>query len=127
MKREGRAAASSGTALDESALGGVSSEISVRGDDARAYSDGLRRRRLASHRLVPLDDGRRDPWSRTGLRRRSSFGLSRDALLAEARRLRDEGWQLWEIERVLELERDVPMTPNERAVAALFDELERSA
>ena len=127
MKREARAAENSGTGLDESALGGVSSDTIVRGDDARAYCDALGRRRAASHRLEPLGDGRRDPWARPVLGQRSTFGLSRAALLAEARRLRDEGWQGWEIERVLELGRGRLLTPNERAVAALFDELERSA
>ncbi len=129
MTRESRPT-SGRTTLDTSLLGGVDSGTRVRGDEARAYCDGLRRRRAASDRLVPLTSGQRDPWPRPVLDRRSTYGLAREDVLAEARRLRDQGWQAWEIDLRLDLTaftKALPRTANQRAVTAVFAEHERSA
>jgi hypothetical protein len=74
----------------------------------------IRRRRLASWRCMPLEDGRRDPLDRPlpGLRHQgvvntsvspSCFGLTAAELVAEAARLRRLGWSHGEIRYRLDL------------------------
>jgi hypothetical protein len=79
-----------------------------------ALADQLRRRREAALRLVPLDGGFvRDPLAAVAPRPRtpSAFGLSPTELITEAWRLRDSGWQGWEIAATL-------VRPSELGVAS---------
>lgn len=57
----------------------------------------LRRRRAAAARLPRLGDGRHDPLALAHRSRPSAFGLDSQALVAEARRCAEAGWQPWEI------------------------------
>ena len=58
----------------------------------------LRRRRAASWRLVPLDQGLRDPFDRTRTPPGpSDFSLTRAELTAEVDRCRGLGWADWEL------------------------------
>lgn len=65
-----------------------------------ALDSGLRRRRDASSRCPPLEDGRRDPFNTGGEPQEPAhFGLNRDELFQEVRRLQVTGWSSWEIRR----------------------------
>lgn len=65
-----------------------------------ALDAGMRRRRDASSRCPPLEDGRRDPLNPCGEPQEPGhFGLNRDELFQEVRRLQVTGWSLWEIRR----------------------------
>lgn len=68
---------------------------------AEAVLAALRRRRLASLRLPPLEDGRRDtldPSDPTGFRVAPFVaGLEAWELAAEGRRLERAGWESWEL------------------------------
>lgn len=74
----------------------------------------IARRREAALRLPPIGDAFiRDPLERNldATRRPSTFGLGFGELIAEARRLRANGWAPWEIAEVL-------VRPAELGVAA---------
>jgi hypothetical protein len=61
-------------------------------------STSLIRRRLASLRCPPLNDGRRDPLDPCPSRLApAGFGLDRGELAAEALRLERAGWRPWEV------------------------------
>lgn len=61
-------------------------------------ADKLRRRRAASLRLAPFDDGFRDPLGRLASPPGpSDFGLCRSDLLAEVGRCVELGWADWEL------------------------------
>jgi hypothetical protein len=60
----------------------------------------LKRRRQASLRCQPLDDGRRDNMDKSADPFRlgpSCYGLDPDELAAERRRLSRTGWRAWEL------------------------------
>jgi hypothetical protein len=66
-----------------------------------SVADDLRRRRAASWRCEPLEDGtgRRDPLDpvRICTSRPSTFGMDPAGVRAEAERCWDSGWLAWEI------------------------------
>ena len=67
---------------------------------ADSTGEQIHRRRTASYRLAPLDDGRQDPLENAFRgSERSSFGLGVEELRAEVRRCEKAGWQPWEIEQ----------------------------
>jgi hypothetical protein len=82
--------------------------VEVRTDDSATIPptpDGIRRRRLASWRCMPFEDGRRDPLDRLEQLFQSpcTFGLTPAELVAEADRLRRLGWSHGEIRCRLDL------------------------
>jgi hypothetical protein len=74
--------------------------------DTGAIPRQLRRRREASWRLPPLDDGRCDPLDPGAeLHQGATFGMDPDGVRAEAERCRrDLGFLEWEIHHRFELE-----------------------
>lgn len=90
----------------------------------------IRRRRIASYRLTPLDDGRQDPLESTFRPPQpSSYGLTVEELRAEIRRCQNAGWQPWELRarftdpRLLQASLDRARTDEQ----ILYPELENAA
>ena len=66
--------------------------------DSDPIARQLRRRRAAALRCPPLESGHRDPLdARCAPAGPGTFGLSAVELVAEARRLRGQGWDCWEV------------------------------
>lgn len=83
---------------------GTRGELLPRVETQEGPQAGLNRRRKASQRCPPLEDGRRDPLDTSPAGFSVApvvMGLAPQELLAEAKRLERTGWALWELRKRL--------------------------